>query len=89
MAEHFEIFCVIGFIVQLVCCLKIRNPWFRMLPLLGILGIMGFYFYSYIMTADLYTLAVLVAWGLVLLAAESAWIIYAVVKLLKNAKKYM
>lgn len=87
MADHFVMFCVLGFFVQLVFCVKLNNPWLRMIPLFAVLGIMIYYVLAYMQSGELFALAYLVAWGIILLAAEGAWIIYAVVKLFKNAKK--
>lgn len=87
MADHFVLFCVLGFLVQLGFCILLRNPWLRMIPLFAILGCMIYHVLAYMQSGELFSLAYLVAWGCVLLAAEAAWISYAVVKLFKNAKK--
>jgi len=63
-----------------------HNPWLRMIPLFAILAVMIYYVLAYMNSGELFALAYLVAWGIVLLAAEAAWIIYAIVKLCKNVK---
>ena len=86
MAEYFELFCVLGFLIQLFICFKVRNVWFRMAPLFLILGCMAVNAGLYLAKSELYYMAYLVIWGLILLSSESAWIVYAVVKMLKKAK---
>jgi len=86
MAEYFELFCILGFLIQLLICFRVKNVWIRMMPLFLILGCMTFCAGAYLVKSELYYMAYLVIWGLILLASESAWIVYAVVKMLKNAK---
>jgi len=86
IADYFVLFCVLGFLLQLLFCVKMHNPWLRMIPLFAILAVMIYYVLAYMNSGELFALAYLVAWGIVLLAAEAAWIIYAIVKLCKNVK---
>ena len=89
MAEYFELFCILGFLIQLFLCFKVKNVWVRMVPLFGIMGCMAICAGLYLAKSDLYYMAYLVIWGLILLASESAWIVCAMVKVLKKAKKYL
>ena len=87
MADHFVGICVLGFLIQLGFCLYMRNPWLRMIPLLAVLGVMVYYVLEYMHSGELVALAYLVMWGILLLVAEGAWVLCAVVKLFKKAKK--
>lgn len=86
MAEYFELFCVLGFLIQLFICFKFKNVWFRMMPLFLIMGCMAGNAVLYLVKSELYNIVLVVIWGLILLSSESAWIVYAVVKLLKKRK---
>ena len=83
MAEYFEVFCVLGFLLQLFIIFRFRNPWVRMMPLFLIMGCMATSAVLYLANSELYYMALVVIWGLILLASESAWIVYAMVKMLK------
>lgn len=87
MADHLGLYCVIGFLIQLLFSFLKGSVWVRLIPLFGILGCMVFSMISFWSSEYAYFLLYYIGWGVVLFAAESAWLVYGVVKLFKNAKK--
>ena len=86
MAEHYKFFCVLGFLIQLLICFRFKKAWIRMMPLFVTMGCMAVNAGLYLANSDLYHLVCMVLWGLILLVSESAWVVYALVKLVKKVK---
>ena len=84
MAEHIFLYCGIGFLVQLLFCFLKQKLWVRNVPLLAVLGCMAGSMLNFFFTGEVYSLLYYMGWGVVLLSAGSAWVIFALVRIFKT-----
>lgn len=87
MADHLWLFCVFGFVFQMMfSCLK-GKLWIRLVPMLGIAGCMVFWMLHFFFTRDPYSLLYYIGWGAVLLSAGMAWVMRVLVIIFKESKE--